>query len=48
MNFLDSHAHISGREFDADREAVIERARQTGAVGVVCIGESLDAARRAP
>src|SRR3954469_14899491 len=45
--FLDSHAHIAGTEFDEDRPAVIERARQTGAVGVVCIGESLDAARRA-
>jgi TatD DNase family protein len=45
--FLDSHAHLAGPEFDADRAAVIERARQTGAVGVVCIGESLDAARRA-
>src|SRR5215208_3170803 len=45
--FLDSHAHIAGAEFDEDRDAVIERAKQTGAVGVVCIGESLDAARRA-
>ena len=45
--FLDSHAHIAGNEFDDDRNAVIERARQTGAVGVVCIGESLDAGRRA-
>jgi TatD DNase family protein len=45
--FLDSHAHIAGTEFDADRDAVITRARQTGAAGIVCIGESLDAARRA-
>jgi TatD DNase family protein len=45
--FLDSHAHLADPAFDADRDAVIERARQTGAVGVVCIGESIDAARRA-
>jgi TatD DNase family protein len=45
--FLDSHSHIAGTEFDDDRQAVIERARQTGAVGIVCIGESLEAARRA-
>jgi TatD DNase family protein len=45
--FLDSHAHLADPAFDEDRDAAIERARQTGAVGVVCIGESLDAARRA-
>jgi TatD DNase family protein len=45
--FIDSHAHIAGDEFDADRDAVIDRARHTGALGVVCIGESLEAARRA-
>jgi TatD DNase family protein len=45
--FLDSHAHLADPAFDADRDDVIARARQTGAVGVVCIGESLDAARRA-
>jgi TatD DNase family protein len=45
--FLDSHAHLADPAFDEDRDATIARARQTGAVGVVCIGESLDAARRA-
>ena len=45
--FLDSHAHLADPAFDADREAVVERARGAGAVGVVCIGESLDAASRA-
>ena len=45
--FLDSHAHLADPAFDDDRDAVIERARQTGAVGTVCIGESLAAARRA-
>ncbi|MEP6729668.1 MAG: TatD family hydrolase [bacterium] len=45
--FIDSHAHIADPAFDVDRDEVIERARQTGAAGIVCIGESLDAARRA-
>lgn len=45
--FLDSHAHLADPAFDADRAEAVARARQTGAVGVVCIGESLDAARRA-
>jgi TatD DNase family protein len=45
--FIDSHAHLADPAFDADREEVIERARQTGAAAIVCIGESLAAARRA-
>jgi TatD DNase family protein len=45
--FLDSHAHLADPAFDEDRAAVIARARQTGAAGVVCIGESLTAAARA-
>jgi TatD DNase family protein len=45
--FIDSHCHLADPAFDADREAVIERARVNGAVALVCIGESLDAARRA-
>lgn len=45
--FIDSHAHLADPAFDADRDEVIARARQTGAVAVVCIGESVAAARRA-
>ncbi|HEX9483064.1 MAG TPA: TatD family hydrolase [Gemmatimonadaceae bacterium] len=45
--FIDSHAHLADPAFDADREAVIERAVLTGASAIVCIGESLDAATRA-
>lgn len=46
-DFIDSHVHLADPAFDADREAVIERARSAGALAVVCIGESIDAARRA-
>ncbi len=45
--FIDSHAHIAGEGFDADREQVLERLLAAGGVGVVCIGESLEAAARA-
>jgi TatD DNase family protein len=42
--FIDSHAHLADPAFAGDRDAVISRARQAGAVAVVCIGESIDAA----
>lgn len=45
--FLDSHCHLADPAFDPDRADVIERARAAGAVGVVCVGESLDRARAA-
>jgi TatD DNase family protein len=45
--FIDSHAHLADQAFDADRDEVIARARLTGAQAIVCIGESLAAARRA-
>ncbi|HEX3157784.1 MAG TPA: TatD family hydrolase [Gemmatimonadaceae bacterium] len=45
--FIDSHVHLADPAFDADRDAVIERARLTGAGALICIGESLAAARRA-
>ena len=36
--FVDSHAHIDGSEFDADRDAVIERARAAGVSTILNIG----------
>ena len=45
--FIDSHAHLADPAFDADRAEVIARAREAGAAGVVCIGESIAAAARA-
>ena len=47
MPFIDSHAHLAGEDFDADRNAVLARLRDAGGVGVVCIGESLEVAARA-
>jgi len=45
--FIDSHVHLADPAFDDDRADVVDRARAAGAVALVCIGESLDAARRA-
>ena len=45
--FVDSHAHLADPAFADDADAVIERARVTGAQHVVVIGESIDAAERA-
>ena len=47
MAFIDSHAHLADSAFDGDRADVIARARDVGAVAIVCIGESVAAARRA-
>jgi len=45
--FIDSHAHLADPAFDVDRHEAIERARVTGALAVVSIGESIAAAERA-
>ena len=36
--FVDSHAHLEGERFDADRELVIARAREAGVSAIVAIG----------
>ena len=36
--YIDSHAHIEGAEFDADREAVVRRALDAGVEIIVCVG----------
>jgi TatD DNase family protein len=45
--WIDSHAHLADPAFDEDRDAVLVRVREAGGAGVVCIGESLEAAARA-
>lgn len=36
--FIDSHAHLEGKQFDHDREQVISRARDAGVANIVAIG----------
>lgn len=35
--FTDSHAHLTMKEFDADRDAVVARAREAGVVRIVTV-----------
>jgi TatD DNase family protein len=43
---IDTHCHVHDRKFDADRDAVIERARAAGVTAMLTIGEDLaDSAR---
>jgi len=36
--FIDSHAHIDGPEFDADREEVLQRAQDAGVQFILNVG----------
>lgn len=38
MPFIDSHCHIDGPEYDADREEVIARAREAGVTTMLNVG----------
>jgi TatD DNase family protein len=44
---IDSHAHLEMKEFDADREDVIERARLSGVECIVTVGTNLSLSRKA-
>jgi TatD DNase family protein len=45
--FVDSHAHITSRDFDADRDEVVRRALDAGVNVIVNPGVDLDDSRRA-
>jgi len=47
MSLIDSHAHLDFPQFDDDREAVIERAREAGLVAILNAGTSLESSRAA-
>src|SRR5580698_9426707 len=36
--FVDSHAHLDGERYDADREQVLTRAKEAGVETIVAIG----------
>ena len=42
---IDSHAHLAGERFDADRDAALQRAWEAGLSHIVIIGETSVAAR---
>ncbi len=41
MTLVDTHAHLDQDNFDADRQAVIERAREAGVATVIAIGTTV-------
>jgi TatD DNase family protein len=45
--FVDSHAHLTSKDFDADREEVIRRALDAGVTAIVNPGTDLEDSRRA-
>ena len=44
---IDTHAHLDLAQFDADRAAVLERARDAGVAAIVTVGVDLASSRRA-
>ncbi|MCX7681428.1 MAG: TatD family hydrolase [Anaerolineae bacterium] len=44
---VDSHAHLSFAQFDADRDAVIRRAREAGVTAILEVGADLESSRAA-
>ncbi len=47
MTFLDTHAHLTAREFDQDRDEVLARAADAGIRFIINPGVNLDDSRRA-
>lgn len=45
--FIDAHVHLASDQFADDLEPALQRLREAGGVGAVCIGESLEAAAKA-
>jgi TatD DNase family protein len=45
MRLFDSHAHLNSSKFQHDQEAVIQRARENGLIGIVNIGYDGESSR---
>ena len=43
---VDTHAHICDRDFDKDRDAVLEKAADVGISAIIAVGENLADARK--
>jgi TatD DNase family protein len=44
--YIDSHAHLDDRKYDADRHAMLMRARQQGVIGIINVGYDLASSKR--
>ena len=47
MELFDTHAHLQFAEFDGDRDAVLERAREAGVVGLLVLGTDVPSSEAA-
>ena len=47
ISMIDTHAHISDKQFDSDREVVIRRAREAGVLRLITIGTDIAESRSA-
>ncbi|MBQ8697790.1 MAG: TatD family hydrolase [Schwartzia sp.] len=47
IRLVDTHAHIDGEDYDADREEMLARAKEAGVVAVVTFGDTMEASARA-
>lgn len=46
MHYIDTHCHLDGEEFDADREAVMQRAREAGCRAIFLPAIDLPSSKR--
>lgn len=46
MRLIDTHAHIDGEAFDADRAAVVDRALENGVEAIINMGDALESSAR--
>jgi TatD DNase family protein len=46
LAFFDTHAHLDQTDYDADRDAVIERARTAGVVTMLAVGVTAESSRK--
>ncbi|TFG91467.1 MAG: YchF/TatD family DNA exonuclease, partial [Syntrophobacterales bacterium] len=47
LSLIDTHAHIDGKEFQSDFEAIIERAATAGVSRLITIGTDIESSRKA-
>ncbi|BEU88841.1 hypothetical protein TAMA11512_23050 [Selenomonas sp. TAMA-11512] len=47
LDFVDTHCHIDGEEYEDDRAAMLERARAAGISALITMGTDLETSRRA-